>query len=526
MLLDTPSHAALMNKPGVTAMISGIIQELMGIAAAQGCNFTADFPQKTIARMTASTNAHSIMYQDYMSRRPMEIEVYLGNPMKMAQSMGVTAPRLETLYALLHNINVINQTRSPGQQISPGSAPPMRIGQLPPHRGSAPGRGGPNGMMPSRGGRMSSLPGRGPPTNGYHRGRAGFGGHRVSGPILRQASFDTGDLEHEFGHIALYDGMVENGDGGPSVPGMSSSMDDIHIRERELALRAREVSLREREMQMRGGPPGRRLPTRSVYNDEDEDDDYYVHSNAPPMPAVDADNFDMMSVTSRRTRKAPSSVQLRANPEAMPNGGGRRPGFFNRNRVSTTGMQDIPGLRDSLLDNPMMGYSSNRYGAVDRKAIHEESRTNSMSTQRMTDMSGAQSGPYPLPNRRTSQSPGDPYNAVNGGAMPSPMAPTNGYPGKRISPPNGLMRQQVSHYPAGPGNHAAPQQVDSFARVSTNPPKMPYNVRSLTGSASASAGSGDSGASGLVDSENSAQSSQSSLTRRLPALPGPSIGVR
>jgi hypothetical protein len=46
------------------------------------------------------------------------------------------------------------------------------------------------------------------------------------------------------------------------------------------------------------------------------------------------------------------------------------------------------------------------------------------------------------------------------------------------------------------------------------------NVRSLTGSASASAGSGDSGASLNIDFENSAHSSQSSLG------PRPPIGVR
>jgi hypothetical protein len=50
-----------------------------------------------------------------------------------------------------------------------------------------------------------------------------------------------------------------------------------------------------------------------------------------------------------------------------------------------------------------------------------------------------------------------------------------------------------------------------------HPPKGPMNVRSLTGSASASAGSGDSA---NIDSEPSAHSSQSSLGHR------PPIGVR
>ena len=73
----------------------------------------------------------------------------------------------------------------------------------------------------------------------------------------------------------------------------------------------------------------------------------------------------------------------------------------------------------------------------------------------------------------------------------------------------------------GHGNAVAPQQVEQHAGVSNlYPPKIGPQVRSLTGSASASAESGDSGASAQLDSENSAHSSQSSLG------PRPPIGVR
>jgi hypothetical protein len=80
------------------------------------------------------------------------------------------------------------------------------------------------------------------------------------------------------------------------------------------------------------------------------------------------------------------------------------------------------------------------------------------------------------------------------------------------------MRQPVPRHPPGQGNAVAPQQVEQYAGVSAlHPPKGPMNVRSLTGSASASAGSGDSA---NIDSEPSAHSSQSSLGNR------PPIGVR
>jgi hypothetical protein len=99
----------------------------------------------------------------------------------------------------------------------------------------------------------------------------------------------------------------------------------------------------------------------------------------------------------------------------------------------------------------------------------------------------------------------------NGGYMPNGMPNGNG-----PSPSSG-MRQPIPRYPPGQGNQVAPYQVEQHAGVSNlYPSKGPQNVRSLTGSASASAGSGSSG----LDSENSAHSSQSSFGHR------PPIGVR
>ena len=123
--------------------------------------------------------------------------------------------------------------------------------------------------------------------------------------------------------------------------------------------------------------------------------------------------------------------------------------------------------------------------------------------------------------------------------MGRPSPPEDGYiPPNGMMPPNGMhsngrpsppgMRQPVPRYPPGQGNAVAPQQVEQHAGVSNlYPPKgpVPKNVRSLTGSASASAASGDSQ---HIDSENSAHSSASSLTPRPTAagLRGNTIGVR
>jgi len=497
--------------------------------------------------MLRPTEANSIMYQDFAAKRPMEVETYLGSPIKLAQTAGVRVPRIETLYAVLHNLNIVNQQRKDAVVASPtaGNPPPVRLSSAPPPRPMTNGFNG-NGMPRGRGRTpsMQSMQGpppgmrRGPPPmnggppNGYGRPMTG-NGYPAPPPRnqSRRGSLD-GDLE-EFSHLVLYDDIPESGESNYGGDG-----NDLGLRERELMLKQKELALREQEMRLRngGGRPGPRRgpPTPSIRNggfDDDDEDDYFDPADGPPVPVIDPDNFDMMSVTSRRNRKAPSASQIRKNPEfgdAPPRRGGMgggsgylRPGAGPRNRSSARIISQVPGLHDNLMDDPLMGYSSNRYGTVDRQQIGMDSRTNSLTAARLDELQynggppNGQSGPYP---RRASQSPGNPYSPqMSRGGRPSPP---NGYGpamNGRPSPPGG-MRQPVPRHPPGQGNSVAPQQVEQYAGVSAlHPPKGPMNVRSLTGSASASAGSGDSA---NIDSEPSAHSSQSSLG------PRPPIGVR
>ncbi|KAI9891916.1 MAG: hypothetical protein M1814_002301 [Vezdaea aestivalis] len=554
VLFDTPNHALLLQKIGVRDMIEGVIDELIKLASAQGCSFDSDFKEKALAVQTSSPDNHSIMYQDFTSRRPMEIETYLGSPIKLAKEAGISIPRIETLYAVLHNLNINNQTRP--TTATPSLPPPTpRMSSAPPPRPPMNGMNGANGMNGGMNGtprmRTSSTMGlppgmrRGPPMNGHMHPRPGPNGFPRVPPrdASRRGSMEGNELE-EFSHLVLYDNIPEGGEGPGSYGEMSglgsSSSSDLAMRERELMLRQRELELREQMYRMKQG--GRRPPPSARGGfDDDEDDDVYDPMNpmgGPAGPPIDADNFDMMSVTSRRTRKIPSASQLRKNPETGSMGsrasqqyGGRPgPGYGSRNRASARLQAGAMGsLHDSIMDNPMLGFSSNRYGAVDRKALGDESRTNSLTAARLDELQygGPQSGPYPSSmgpasmGRRTSQSPGNPF----------PGGPA-GRPGQRPSPPNGLhmhnqngrpsppgaMRQPMPRYPPGHSNQIAPHQVEQHAGVSNlHPPKFGPNVRSLTGSASASAGSGDSA---HVDSENSAHSSQSSLGPRAP------IGVR
>ena len=546
VVFETPSHAELLEKNGVRSLITGVIDELLTVAKAQGCQFKPGFREHTMEQMIVPAETNSIMYQDFLARRPMEIETFLGSPMKLAQEVGVQVPRIETLYALLHNVNTVNQTRpaqqAPSSPVATQQAPPPQAhpraasmgGPRPPgFGGPGPiGRGPPpmaNGMRPgSRAPSQASGPPppgmrRGPPPmNGYPpRGMNGNGyGPRGPPPHLsRRPSFEGNDLE-EFSHLMLYDNMNEE---GPYDGGVNASTGDLALRERELALRQKELALRERELHMRRGGP--RMPPAG-YDDDDEDgDDYFDPMGGPGMAHPDAENLDMMSVTSKRTRKAPSAGQLRANPEMMsgaPMGRGSRGpwkrGPPQKNRASATLMNDMPGLRQELMNNPLMGYSSDRYGHVDRNNMGVESRTNSLTAERLSELQHGPGGPgqngfggpQPPMSRRGSQSPGNPFNpGPRNGLRPSPP---NGYGNGRPSPPG--MRQPVPRHPPGHGNAVTPQQIEQQSGVShLYPPKASTapQVRSLTGSASASAGSGDSNRSAPIDSEPSAHSSASSF---------------
>lgn len=534
----------MLEKPGIKKLVNDLVDELIGIATADDCRFPDDFKAKTLEAMIQPSDHSNIMYQDYSSRRPMEVEVYLGSPIKIAQLVGFKAPHCETLYGVLHHLNLTNQTKSPNSSPPPSATPPSARPI------------GPRSQMSLRG-RPPSNPGpvggkRLPPTmNGYSgRINGGYSPKPPSNGLSRRNSFDN-DLE-EFGHIAMYGDTLEPDDGnyvteagGPNHPGSMGGdfgrnrAGELALREREIAIRQREVELREQELMRRsegasrgyfGGGVGRGQ-MHSQHEDEEDDDDVYYDNGPPFPPPVDPDSIDMMSVTSRRNRRVPSSGNLRnMDPSIVPPSRGLRHSTANtrpvamRNRTAARLVSEIPTLHDNIIENPLMGYSSNRYGTVDRKMLSDTSRANSLSASRLGDPRDDPSfsaltqrgGPYP-PHRPASRQGGPPSNMRPNGTP----VPGNMYPGDmriRGPPP---VRQSVPRYLPGPGEQQIPGQVDhrnydpvSQSHLNKGPPSNAN--RSTTGSASASATSGDSGsgASGLLDSENSAYSSSSSLDRK------------
>ncbi|EFW99264.1 2-dehydropantoate 2-reductase [Grosmannia clavigera kw1407] len=539
VIFETPSHAALVEKVGVRQLISSLFDELLALAEAQGCKFPPDFKERTMTEMAKPQQPESVMWQDYVARRPMEVDTFLGSPLRLSQEAGIAVPRLETMYAIMHNLNTVNRTRPKGDANGPSPSSPTGTITMTPRAPSQAGggrpmtNGGPNGMPNGIGRprpRVSSQMGpngRRPPvsmnTNG---GPNGYGRPPSSRQQSRRGSMEGQDLE-EFSHVVLYNDIPEGGEA--AHPPTDS---ELALRERELQLRQREIALREQEMRMRrpgpssrrGPPPG--PPARSgidigIYDDDDEEDDYFDPNAGPPAPMIDPDNFDMMSVTSRKNRKVAGSnannAQFRKGGDPAASRGSRFRPVFGRNRSSQI-VDQAPPVGSNILDDPLLSFTSNRYGNVDRGQMHAESRANSLTASRLEDLQfpPGSAGGFP---RRTSHSPGNTFSpSVRGGPGGRP-SPPNGFGGPangRPSPPDGV-RQPVPRYPPGQGNAVAPQQVEQHAGVSSLQPPFGKNVRSLTGSASASAGSSDSA---HLDSEPSAHSSQSSLG------PRPPIGVR
>lgn len=522
VLFETPDLAQLLTKPGVRDMVSAIVDELVQLAQASKCNFPSDFKQQTIEAMTKADSEQSTMYQDFVARRPMEVETYLGAPCQLAEEIGISVPRLQTLYTIMRHVNTTNKDK-PVQSSLPneGQTPkqgPVRMSSSsgpPPHM-----NGGTHGMpvRPGPNGRQMGPPPvrRGPPpSNGYRPPN----GHPPRGPssLQRQSSFDENGLD-EFQHVVLYDDFPD----GDVAAGYGDHGGNASMRERELMLREKQLRLREQEIAMRNRTGGRRAshnkhqPRFGIDDDDDDDDDYFDPMAPSGRPPVD-DNFDMMSVTSRRTRRAPSQGQLRhgmfEGGPAMRGGPHGRPGM-GRHRTSAQLMSDMPILGSNILDNPMLGFSSNRYGAVDRKEMADESRANSLTASRLHEMGGP-GGPYPgPPNRRTSRSPGNPLASMG----PGPM----GRPGGRPSPPNDpYMQGQRPGRPSPPGGMPAPMaryqpgqgpmmNQSAVEQVGVSKPYLPKGAKSLTGSASASADSG----SANTESDPSAHSSTSSFAPR------------
>ncbi|KAG5520105.1 hypothetical protein PMAC_001181 [Pneumocystis sp. 'macacae'] len=501
VLFDEPNHSILLEKHDVKKIVSGLLDELLQIAKAQNCNFDIDFKSKIINIMTADTS-QSVMFQDYTARRPMEIQVFLANPLDIANKHNIDVPRLEIIYSLMHNLNNCKNIRKPSPSTS--AAFPRQLSPKPVV------------IKEQRKHRLIHEP------NGYNIPSGDRHNHKRRSPqlLIRRDSLEG---LQEFADIAMYGDMIHisnaddnethdyqnyvcnnNSDSYNCIPRQrrgTLSHNFMSVKEKELALYKREKMLYGKET-LEHKKKAIQYPKNHISDDYStasyDYDDYteFPISNAPQNapPPINSDNFDMMSMTFRRHRKNTSkmsanNIRNTFNNRFDINNDHTTRGERQRSRSRS---QQYSLLDSSLLDtcdymqnNLMLGYSSNRYGTVDSKTL-VNSRTNSLTTTGSNEIRDSNMYSTYHNHRSTMQ-----HTSISG-AIPAhkPHHINHPYPSTITS--GGIPRNAHQRIPSASLTslqHISSRNMGIHSQLSHSSLKNSLNMnphRSLTGSASAS----------------------------------------
>lgn len=98
--MDWSTDILMKSHDGV-ALVRTIMEEVVATAHAAGVDLPASLIEDNIARTQTMGPYRSSMQIDRQMHRPMEIEAIIGNPLRVAKSLGVPVPRIEMLYQLL-----------------------------------------------------------------------------------------------------------------------------------------------------------------------------------------------------------------------------------------------------------------------------------------------------------------------------------------------------------------------------------------------------------------------------------------
>jgi len=104
--------AAMARDPALRAHLAGVMGEIaVGAAAVLGRPFPSDLagPERILASSARNEGGRPSMLLDWEAGRPLEIEVILGNPVRLAAARGVEMPRLQAMYALLKSMQALRE---------------------------------------------------------------------------------------------------------------------------------------------------------------------------------------------------------------------------------------------------------------------------------------------------------------------------------------------------------------------------------------------------------------------------------
>lgn len=102
-------------------MIRGVLAEVCAISKALGYeSVNEEAVEKSLEMIKGRIGTKGIepsMLVDALWSRRMEVEVILGNPVRVAKELGIEVPRMEMLYALAKALDEANQFRKPGKSL-------------------------------------------------------------------------------------------------------------------------------------------------------------------------------------------------------------------------------------------------------------------------------------------------------------------------------------------------------------------------------------------------------------------------
>jgi 2-dehydropantoate 2-reductase len=114
--------AAMISDPELAMHLRGVMEEVW-VAAAKilGRPFPTELatPERILASAARNKEGRPSMLLDWESGRPLEVEVILGNPVRMARARGVDMPKVQAMYSLLRSMmrerEAEKQSQTPGR---------------------------------------------------------------------------------------------------------------------------------------------------------------------------------------------------------------------------------------------------------------------------------------------------------------------------------------------------------------------------------------------------------------------------
>ena len=103
-LLDTQSW--LNSSPDATPLTRKLMREVIDVGRKCGVELDYGLIDRLMDKINAMPGIGSSMQTDCLNKRPMEIDVILGFPVKKAKELGIETPILETIHTLVRAVDV------------------------------------------------------------------------------------------------------------------------------------------------------------------------------------------------------------------------------------------------------------------------------------------------------------------------------------------------------------------------------------------------------------------------------------